>query len=305
MSEARQLTRYGRTEITVSPLCIGTSGWDKVTETEATEILTTGSRHGINFIDTSNIYAGGLSEKVLGTVLAASAVGSQFVVQTKLDRNTDTGDFGYEQMFTSVRQSLERIGIEPVPVLMLHDPEYIGFERAMKRGGPVDALLDIRDRGIANYIGISGGPVDMLQRFVETDTFDALVTHNRLTLLDQSADALLTAATKRDMGVSNAAPFGAGILTGDQRFAGTYAYAAISAEREAALRRLVEVCAELDIPIGAAALQFSLRDCRIHSTVVGISSRHRLDEAVAWANTPITDGGWFRILDAVPAPSAC
>ena len=304
MNHDHRPRRYGRTGLTVSPLCIGTSGWDKVTAPDAIAILAAGRRHRIGFVDTSNNYAGGRSEKVLGAALAASPARAQFVVQTKLDRDAETGDFGFEQMFTSVRQSLDRLGTERIPVLMLHDPEQIGFERAMEPGGPVDALVAMRDRGTAGAIGISGGPVDMLTRFVATDIFDCLITHNRCTLLDQSADALLTAATRRDMGISNAAPFGAGVLTGDPRFAGTYAYAPISAERAAALGRLVDICADLDVPLGAAALQFSLRDSRVHSTVVGVSSADRLEQAVAWATTPISDDDWSSILAAIPAPPA-
>jgi D-threo-aldose 1-dehydrogenase len=304
MAKIPQLTRYGRTGITVSRLCIGTSSWDHVTTAGGVAVLRAASTLGINLVDTSNIYAGGHSEKLVGSALATADLAGQFVVQTKLDRNENTGEFGYSQMFTSVHESLERLGVDHVRVLMLHDPEHIGFEAAMKGGGPVDALIDMREQGIADYIGISGGPVDMLQRFVETDTFDALVTHNRLNLLDQSASALLNAATKRDMGVSNAAPFGAGILTGDKRFAGTFAYAPISAEREAAFVRLVHVCADLHISIGAAALQFSLRDPRVHTTLVGITRTDRLQEVVSWANTLITDDDWSSILDAVPAVSA-
>jgi D-threo-aldose 1-dehydrogenase len=298
MPDDRSHPRYGRTELTVSPLCIGTSGWHNVTVPEARSILTTGAAHGIAMVDTSNEYAGGRAEELLGAALAELSGDVQLVVQTKLDRNVETGDFGYEQMFTSLRESLARLGIETVPVLMLHDPEHIGFKEAMRPGGPVDALVAMHDQGIAEHIGISGGPVDMLLQFVETDLFDTLITHNRMTLLDQSADALLTAAAQRDMGISNAAPFGAGILTGDERFAGTYAYAPITEERDAAYRQLVEVCAQLDIPIGAAALQFSLHDPRIHTTVVGVSSTRRLEEVLAWASTSIDEDAWPLLLDA-------
>jgi len=296
-------TLYGRTGLSVSPLCIGTSGWNAITAAEAEAVLTAAAGHGITFVDTSNEYAGGRSEQLLGAALRACAAAGTFVVQTKLDRDPTTGDFGYERMVTSVRESLGRLGIDRVPVLMLHDPEHIGFARAMEHKGPVDALVDLRDRGIAEWIGISGGPVDMLTQFVETDLFDALITHNRMTLLDQTADALLAAADTRGLGVTNAAPFGAGILTGDPRFAGTYAYAPIDAERAATFARLSDVCAETGIPIGAAALQFSLLDPRIDSTVIGISRRHRLDEAVTWATTPIPDEAWSRILAAAGLPA--
>jgi len=302
MTKMQAQVRYGRTELSVSALCIGTSGWDHISAPEAVALLGAATSDGVNFVDTSNIYAGGRAETTLGAAFATPALSGRFVLQTKLDRNPVTGDFGYQQMFTSLQESLDRLGLDRLQVLMLHDPEHIGFQQAMVRGGPVDALVEMREQGLADHIGISGGPVDMLQQFVETDIFDSLITHNRLTLLDQSADALLTAATERDLGITNAAPFGAGILTGDPRFAGRYAYAPISPEREAAFQRLVAVCADLGIPLGAAALQFSLRDSRVHSTVVGISSERRLQEALTWANTPISDADWTQIQQAGTAP---
>jgi D-threo-aldose 1-dehydrogenase len=296
-------TRYGRTDLMVSALCVGTSGWSALTVDDCVDLLGAASEQGLNFVDTANIYAGGRSEELLGSVRTTTSVLDATVLQTKLDRDVETGDFGYEQMFISLRQSLERLQLDRVPVLMLHDPENIGFEPAMAPGGPVDALVEMRAQGLADSIGISGGPTSMLQQFVETDLFDTLITHNRFTLLDRSAEALLDAATARDLGVTNAAPFGAGLLTGDPRFAGSYGYAPIGPGRQAAYRRMVEICRSAGVPIGAAALQFSLRDPRIHSTVVGLSTVDRLTEATTWAATTIDDGVWAELEAALPAAS--
>ena len=294
------LRRYGRTDLSVSALCVGTSGWTALEAPGATAVLDAAARSGINFVDTSNIYAAGRAEQLLGAVLP----GREFVLQTKLDRDVETGDFGAAQMEISLRESLQRLGRESVPVLMLHDPENIGFDAAMAPGGPVEALVAMRDRGVAQSIGISGGPAPMLRQFVETDLFDTLITHNRFTLLDQSADALLDATTARDMGISNAAPFGAGILTGDPRFAGSYGYAPIGTERLAAYRNMSEICAEAGVPIGAAALQYSLRDRRIHSTVIGFSTPQRLTQACTWAATRIDDAVWERLEQELPPSSS-
>jgi D-threo-aldose 1-dehydrogenase len=299
-STAFDRRRYGRTELTVSALCVGTSGWTAIETPDAVAVLAAAAQQGLNFVDTSNIYAGGRSERLLGETLLERL---DFVLQTKLDRNVETGDFSAAQMAISLGESLDRLGLESVPVLMLHDPENIGFEAAMAPGGPVDALVEMRDRGVARSIGISGGPAPMLQQFVETDLFDTLITHNRFTLLDQSADRLLDAATQRDLGICNAAPFGAGILTGDPRFAGSYGYAPISAERLAAYRSMTEICREADVPIGAVALQYSLRDPRIHSTVIGFSTPERLVQACDWARIPVDDGLWARLEQSLPPSS--
>nr|WP_286346823.1 aldo/keto reductase [Frondihabitans sucicola] len=183
----------------------------------------------------------------------------------------------------------------------MHDPDSIGFDAAMADGGPVSALVAMKEQGLTAAIGISGGPVGMLQQFVETDLFDALITHNRFTILDRSASDLFDAATARDVGITNAAPYGAGILTGDPRFAGSYGYRPITRQAAEAFEAVRLLCDEYGVPLAAAALQFSLREPRIHSTVVGVSSLPRLEAAIDDAQLVIPDDLWAAIEDVVPA----
>jgi D-threo-aldose 1-dehydrogenase len=247
------------------------------------------------------MYGAARSEVLVGRAIArAGGVADGLVVQTKLDRSIPGDRFDGERMRESIRESLDRLGLPSVPVLYLHDPEVIGFEAAMAPGGAVAALVSMKEQGLADAIGISGGPVDMLQRFVETNMFDALVTHNRWTLLDHSADALLDAATERGLGITNGAPYGAGVLTGDPRFAGTYGYKPIHPLTERALNGITDVCQDAGVPLAAAALQFSLRESRIHSTIVGVSDRNRWDETVRLAQTPTPEGFWTAIEEHVP-----
>ncbi|PJJ63680.1 aldo/keto reductase [Compostimonas suwonensis] len=302
---------FGSTGLAVTPLCLGTSSWGPLRSGETPEARD--ERIGAladaffdgdlptNYLDTSNMYGGSESEALIGAAIARrGGLPEGVVLQTKLDRDIATGDFSAQQMWRSLEQSLERLGRSSFDVLFLHDPEVIGFETAAAPGGPMEALLEMKARGLARFVGISGGPVDMLKRFVETDAFDTLITHNRYTLVDRSANALLDSASQRGMGIDNAAPYGAGVLTGDPRFAGRYGYGPARPEVTAAIEAMSAICAEAGVSLGAAALQFSMRDPRIHSTVVGATSADRLDETVAHATAVIPDDLWAELDRHVP-----
>ncbi|GAA2224296.1 aldo/keto reductase [Herbiconiux moechotypicola] len=298
--------RFGRTGFAVTPLALGTSSWGAPRDGESDldrdrRVGEVGDaffagRLATNLVDTSNIYGpapeGPLAELLLGAAAARAGSGaaSGLVLQTKLDRDLATDDFGADRMWRSLEESLTRLGVERVDVLYLHDPEVVGFESVMTPGGAVEALVEMKRQGVTASIGISGGPVDMLQRFVETDLFDALITHNRFTLLDRSADELLDAAAARDVGVANAAPYGGGVLTGRPEFAGSYGYRPITEAQSAELRRLAAVAERFGVPISALALGFSLREPRIHTTVVGASSlsswNRATTDALAAATAP-------------------
>jgi D-threo-aldose 1-dehydrogenase len=294
----------GALALPLSPLTLGTSGWSQrsLEENAATDALAASWAAGelsTNVIDTSNIYGDAHSEVVIGRALGGS-VGAGLVVQTKLDRDVARNDFSAKQMERSLRQSLDRLGLDSVDILFLHDPENVGYDSVMERGGAVDALVAMRDRGVARAIGISGGPVDMMRRFVDTGIFDVLINHNRFTLVDRSAQDLYQAARDRNMIVENAAPFGAGILTGDPRFAGSYAYGPIRPETQAAVDAATRIAAEAGIPLAALALQFSLRHPLVDTTVVGIRTRERFDETVAHAALAVPDAVWAELETIAP-----
>ncbi|MCU1527641.1 MAG: hypothetical protein JWP75_1404 [Frondihabitans sp.] len=304
-----ETSTFGRTGFEVTKLCVGTSSWGTPRSGESTidsdtrvaemaAAFATGTLP-LNFLDTSNIYGDSRSEALIGGALAAAnGLADGLVIQTKLDRDVLSNDFSGDRMWRSLEESLERLGVDHLQVLHLHDPENIGFEAAMAPGGPVEALVAMKEQGIVSAIGISGGPVSMLQQFVETDHFDALVTHNRFTLVDRSAGPLFDAATSRGVGITNAAPWGAGVLTGDPRFADSYGYRPITPEVRASVAAMRDLCDDAGVTLSAAALQFSLRDPRVHSTIVGVSTLGRLKTALAEATVSIPTGLWAD-LDAV------
>src|SRR5690606_38766569 len=102
-----------------------------------------------------------------------------FVLATKADADPVTGDFSGERVRRSVEESLERLGLDHVPLMYLHDPEFhITFEQAMAPGGPVEALIALREEGVIGHIGIAGGPIDLMRRYVRTGVFEVVLSHN-------------------------------------------------------------------------------------------------------------------------------
>ena len=158
----------GQTGLAVTSLCIGGGPIGSMPgnfgyETPAERGVATARAvldGPINFLDTSNSYSAGESERRIGTaIVERGGLPEDFVLATKLDRDLDTGDFSAERMYRSLRESQERLGLERFDLLHLHDPEHIGFDAAMAPGGPVEALVELKERGVAAHIGVAGGPV--------------------------------------------------------------------------------------------------------------------------------------------------
>ena len=169
------------------------------------------------------------------------------------------------------------------------------FEEMIARGGAVDTLQQYKNEGVIGAIGVAGGPIDLMIRYVETGAFDAVLTHNRYTLLERSANPLLDLATSRGMAVLNAAPYGGGMLAkGPDQWA-RYAYREAPPELIQRVRQIDQVCQQYNVPLAAAALQFSLRDPRITSTVVGMTRPERLAQTIKLALHPIPDDLWSQL----------
>jgi D-threo-aldose 1-dehydrogenase len=270
-----------------------------VPEDQAVATLRAAFAGPINFLDTAASYGDGESERRIGLVLKElGGVPPGCVVATKADRDLATGDFSGEQMRRSVERSLRLLGLGRLELVHLHDPEHADFDAIMAPGGAVDVLHRLKDEGIIAHLGVAGGPADLMLRYVETGAFEALITHNRYTLLNRSANTLLDVAAKRGMAVLNAAPYGSGILAKGPDTYARYAYQDAPPQMVERARRLQEICRRYDVPLAAAALHFSLRDPRITSTIIGISKPERIQQTLELYAQPIPDELWPE-LDAV------
>src|SRR5215204_7572796 len=115
-------------------------------------------------------------------------------------------------MRRSVERSLRLLGLDRLQLVYLHDPEHVSFEHMMSDGGPVEVLSGLKEEGVIQHLGVAGGPIDLMIRFVGTDLFEAVITHNRYTLVNRKAEPLLDLAAQRGVAALNATPYGSGIL---------------------------------------------------------------------------------------------
>jgi D-threo-aldose 1-dehydrogenase len=217
------------------------------------------------------------------------------VVATKVDRSLQTGDFSGDQIQRSLERSLQLLGLEQLSLVYLHDPEHTTFENVMSRGGPLEVLKRFQDEDVIEHIGVAGGPIDLMIRYVETGAFEAVITHNRYTLLNRVAEPLLEIAHRGGMAVVNAAPFGGGILARGPREYPRYSYVPASSDLLERATRMEDICRHNGVPLAAAALQFSLRHPRIVSTIVGVSRAERIRQMVDLANHPIPEHVWAEL----------
>lgn len=291
---------FGNTDIKVTKISVGAAalggmpyGDYRVSERDAIETLFHIFRSPIRFLDTASLYE--QSEFRIGKAIRElGGLPEDFVIATKADRDPETGDFGAEQVARSVDKSQRLLGIGKLPIVYLHDPEHspFTFEQILSFQGPVAKLHRLKAEGIIGHIGISGGPIDMMRRYVETGEFEAVITHNRFTLLNRSAEPLIKIAAEQGLAIVNAAIYNGGILAKGFMSYPYYAYREATSDIIQRIQKLEEICQRYNIPLSAVALQFSLRDPRITSTVIGMSSPEEVDQTLALANIEIPNQLW-------------
>lgn len=297
--------QLGTTDLTVSSICVGTSALGSFPEQYGYAVDTATAVSTIrrvldgpfNFIDTSNEYGGGESEKRIGQAIRENGgLPADFVLATKVDPLPNSSDFSGDRVRASIEESLERLGLDRLQLVYLHDPEKLSFEEGTAPGGPLEALLKLRDEGVIQYLGVAGGPIELELQYLATDAFDVVISHNRFTLVEQTAEPLLDDAARRGVAFVNAAPFGGGMLVKGPDAVPRYCYAPVGDKTLARVKEMERLCASHGVPLAAAALQFSLRDQRVTSTIVGMSEPDRIDQTSRLAEHIIPDELWEELL---------
>ncbi len=294
----------GNTGIEVPPIAIGcaplgnmpgTFGYE-VSEERATATIEEALKGPLNYIDTSAEYGDGESERRIGLAFRAlGGIPKGTILQTKIGAGPD-GDYSGDAIKRRFERSLKLLNTDRIEIVFLHDPEHTPFASVMAPGGPMDVFKDFQRQGAIGVLGVAGGPIDVETMYVKTGMFDMLITHNRYTLLNRVADPLLTLARLRGMGVMNAAPYGSGILAKGPQAYPRYAYQDAPAHMVERTRAYAAICDRYGIPLGAAALQFSMRDPRIDVTIVGMTKPERIAQTIALARVTIPQDCWDELL---------
>ncbi len=200
-------------------------------------------------------------------------------------------------MRESFAESIHRLGVHRLEIFYLHDPERFTFAEMTRPGGAIDAMRDLKAEGLVDLIGVAGGEIPELHRYLDTGVLDVFLNHNRFTLLDRSADPLIADAAAAGVAFVNAAPYASGMLAKPLAAQPRYRYGAPAPAVVGTVGWLHEVCGRFGVPLAALALQFSTRDPRIGSTVVGVSAPERIDELASNAALDIPQELWDLVED--------
>ncbi len=329
----------GRTGLAVTALGMGGAGlagmYESFDPAGAEETVRAGYDAGIRFFDTAPQYGFGRSERAMGAVLAALPRDS-FAVSTKVGRllvdapeveGTEFGafsdlpptfqrlDYSRDGVMRSVEESLGRLGLDRVDILLIHDPDPADWEevRGQIASEAYPALRELRDQGVVRAIGAGMNHSERFMYLADRGEYDCVLIALRYNLLDTSAlDGLLPMCAERGIGVYHGGPYGSGILASDPEVEtdlGTrHWYARAPAEVIGRARSLKAACDLYGVPLKAAALQFGLAHPAVVSTVPGPRSAAEARENAAMALHPIPGALWEEmrgrglIPEAAPTP---
>ena len=294
------------TGLEVTELSFGTSSLGsmpdtygyEVSEDRAQKTLNRFFQGPVNMLDTSRNYAMGESEKRIGKAIKENGGWPNgFLLSTKLDRNMDTLVLDKNRVRESLEESLKMLNVDSVDILFLHDPEYAkDITDITKKDGAMDELFKIKNEGLAKAAGVAMGKVDIMFPLLKDWDFDVIINHNRYTLINREANEMYDYASSKNIAIFNAAPYAGGVLAkGPDNFK-KVTYQDATEEKLAPAREFEKVCKKHNVELGAAALQFSLRDNRITSTICGVTSVESIEKNLAWANAEISGEFWDEVL---------
>lgn len=303
----------GRTGLKVSRICFGMAPLGNMPDTygygvepeRARETVRAVFDSPINFLDTSRNYGFGRSEERIGEVIRErGGLPQGFVISGKLDRDMESNHFDGARARRSLEESLKTLNVDHIQLLHVHDPEYASSLSDVT--GPKGALAELfrmKEEGLAEAVGLAAGRVDIMMPLLRNWDFDALITHNRFTLVNRNAEEMMDYAQKRGIAVLNAAPYCGGVLAKGSASYKRYVYQEASPEMLEPIVRIEQICARHRIPLGAAALQFSMRDKRVTSTICGISKPERIAQTLDWGRYDIPPSAWEEMM-ALPFESS-
>ncbi len=241
---------------------------------------------GINFIDTSPFYGRGVSEVLLGIALR-DVPRDSYLLGTKLGRYSLTHfDFSARRVEESVHVSLHRLGTDHLDILLLHDVEFVELPQIWEETIP--AALALKEKGLVRAVGFSCYPMKTFHKVLDHagDQLDCILSYNQYTLQNTAlADSLLPRLLEKDLGVINAGPFSARLLTN----APLPDWLKEPEEVKDAAREAAKLCEGEGVDIAQLALQFSCAHEDIATCVAGSANPDNVRKWAEWLEKPIPE----------------
>jgi D-threo-aldose 1-dehydrogenase len=300
--------RLGKTGVEVTTVGIGTAWIGLKTLTDGTsdryldEDLAVSTLHaaleaGVELIDTAALYINSRAELLVARALRERPdLAAGVIVETKCCHLPDHSDFSYDGVMRSVEGSLQRLDVQRIELLYLHDPPKEVFAQVMGPAGAIEALRKLQSDGVAGHIGVaSNNPWDNAP-YVESGEFEMAVVPDAYSLLSQVAlERIFPAAQRFGMGVVVATPLERGILATGVAKLGEHHARHFPPEVLAQVDQMEAICAEFGVSLLAAALQFVTRHPVVATTIPGARSPEEARQNALAGAEPIPEALWQAI----------
>jgi aryl-alcohol dehydrogenase-like predicted oxidoreductase len=280
-----QFRPLGRTGLQFSWLTFGASSLGQefrpVDLNEALRSVRVALDLGMNFIDTSPYYGRGMSECLLGVALR-DIPRDRYYLGTKLGRFAPSHfDFSARRVVESVDVSLQRLGVDYLDIILCHDIEFVDLAQITEETIP--ALRKVQGQGKVRWVGISGYPMKMFRSILDRTDLDVVLSYNHYTLQNTMFADLVPYLQAKGVGIMNAAPFSARLLTNLP----LPAWHKATPEVRAICRQAAEHCAARGVDIAQLALQYSLANKDMATCIVGSANPENVKKWVEWADQPL------------------
>ncbi len=284
-------TELGHTGMKISSLSFGASSLGSVfretNEKESFAAVETAIEGGINFIDVSPYYGHYKAETVLGKALR-NIPREKYFLSTKVGRygkdGVNTWDYSARRVTDSVYESMERLGIDFIDLINVHDIEFQaalpgGLQKVVDETLP--ALFELRDKGVVGHVGITDLQLENLKWVVERcEGVESILNFCHYTLNDDAITDYLDFFEQHGVGIVNASPLSMGLLS--QR--GVPAWHPAPKALVEACQKAAEHCKAKGYPIEKLAVQYSVSNPRIASTLFSSANPDNVRRNIQWAN---------------------
>ncbi|MBD0865145.1 MAG: aldo/keto reductase [Rhodobacteraceae bacterium] len=314
--------RFGRIDLAVSSFAFGTAPvgniFREIDEETSDAMFQTAWRAGVRYYDTAPMYGHGLSElrtgyslrwkarddlvlsSKVGRVLKPARKGAiEYAPWVNAGRNSMHFDYSYDGTMRSFEDSLQRLNLEHMDIVFTHDIDVFThgdeqpgvFKQAMD--SCYRALDDLRGQGVVKAIGVGVNEWEVCHAALKTNDFDCFLLAGRYTLLEQEAlNEFLPLCEARRVAVVVGGGFNSGILATGAREGAKYNYAPASAEIMNKVAKIEQVCANHNVLLPAAALQFVVAHPAIPSFIAGTRTVGQLTQNLDWFGHPIPADFW-------------
>lgn len=286
-----QYRELGKTGMKLSTISFGASSlggvFHSLNENEGIEAVNTAIEQGINFIDVSPYYGHLKAETLLGKALK-NIDRKKYYLSTKVGRYGADGvnlwDYSARRARESVYESLDRLNVEHIDLINVHDIEFADLRQVCAETLP--ALVELREKGIVSHVGITNLTLSHLRYVIDhvpSGTVESVLSFCHYTLFDDSLSDYFAYFAEKNIGIINASPFSMGLLT--ERGAPDWHPA--TAPLQNLCREAAEYCRQKGKSIEQLAVQYAVNNPAITTTLFSTTRSRSVLQNIEWANTPL------------------